>query len=159
MKPDDLTYEERLALCARAEHACASRLRRIADWTDPTDEPVRRLLRSLADEWQPWLDTLTARELRVRHDPEGDARVAIAAESALRRLRSSLGETPMDRDAALFHAEQVEEAACELYRCCSALSEGDPEIFRRAADWRRERLRRLKTVLLPVASSGETHED
>lgn len=159
MNLHDLTFDERLALGARAEHACASRLRRIAEWVDPSDGPLRRLIRNLAEEWQPWLDTLTVHDFRVRREPVADARVALVVEKALHPLRVGLGERPMDRDAALFFAEQVEATAQELYRRCSGLPEDQAGLFRQAADRRKARLERLKSVLLPITCHAAPHED
>ena len=150
---NELTSSELLALGRRAMELCALRFREIAEGADPTDQALQDLLRKMS------LDTdiraSSAEELEGRVSDE--SRLASRPEEAMHLIRSYLtslskrfGEGPLNRDAALFLAESLEEEASRLYGVLATHSrESDiRSLFQDLSERERTNLHFLREVVL-----------
>ena len=113
---DALSSQDLALVCRKAGEECESRLRKIAERSDPSDRALRDLLTGLAVEARSQVQSL---------EPAGDRRPSgwLSVESIREFIRSgmkslsrSFGEGRLHRDAALFYAESLEEELARFYR-------------------------------------------
>ena len=153
MELSDLSLKERLAVCERAEGACAERLREIAGQADPGDKPLQGFLQSIVAEEENHLSDI--RKFSEKVPAPGAWQLDDVLLDYLLRLhfpsfRQGFGEGLLSRDNALYFAECVEKESSRFYR---DLSEEAPdpesrEFFRKAAEDEESHLKCIQTTLL-----------
>jgi hypothetical protein len=115
----DLDSAELLTVGRRAFELGAQRIDQIAEVADPTDQPLREILRKMSLDAQmqaasvEQLENLLPEEPPISAKPEEGMRLI---RSYLTSLTKSLGEGPLHRDIALFLAESLEEETSRLCR-------------------------------------------
>lgn len=149
----DLNSGELLALGRHALELCGRRFHQLARFSDPSDEPLRRLLGRMA------LDAELQAALVEQQEhllPE-ESRLASKAEEALGLIRGyltslskPLGEGSVHRDIALFFAESLEEEASRLFRALAGQAREArlTEVFSDVADRERGNFHYLREVVL-----------
>ncbi len=149
----DLASGEILALGRRAVELCVDRFGEIAEGADPADQPLQELLGRMSLEADIRATSLEDLENRL---PE-ESRLPSRSEDALRLIRSYLtslskgfGEGPLNRDAALFFAESLEEEASRLYGVLAthARESGIRRCFQEMSERERTNLHYLREVVL-----------
>jgi rubrerythrin len=149
----DLTLKELLALCERAEGACARRFREIAGQADPKDTSLQEFLRNLVSEEEAHVEDIRRFGRNVRA-PDVWRLDDVLLERVLGRhfpsFAQEFGEGNLSRDVALYLAECVERESSRFYR---ELSEGAPDpsardFFRKVAEGEESHLKCIQTTLL-----------
>jgi hypothetical protein len=115
----DLDTAELLTVGRRAFELGAQRIDQIAEMADPTDQPLREVLRKMSLDAQMQAASVEQLEILLPDEPA----ISTKPEEGMRLIRSyltsltkSLGEGPMHRDIALFLAESLEEETSRLCR-------------------------------------------
>jgi rubrerythrin len=149
----DLSCSELLALGRHAMELCARRFEALAGAADSTDLPLRDLLRKMALDAECQAAAVEERENQLTEE----SRLPSKPEEAQRLIRSyltslskSLGEEPLQRDAALFFAESLEEEAFRLFRVLAghARESHSTKVFSDVADRERVNFQYLRDVVL-----------
>ena len=150
---DKLSTRELAMIRHQTAEECEFRLRRIAAASDPADQALQDLLRSMAKET--WL--------QIQAHWEGDGRGPFGSSSrlspdgvrefihaSLPSLTRRFGEGMLHRDNALFYAESLEEEASRFYRLLAEHArEADVRsVFADLSDRERGKLRFLRDVVL-----------
>lgn len=149
----DLKTSELLSMARQAVHSCTKRLEEIGRACDPSDQPLKDLLRKLAAdqgdhaELLEHFESLYAEESSLPARSDG-ARALI--QGYLTSLTRRMGEGPLLRDAALFYAESLDEEASRLFRALAghARESRVVSMFSDLADWERENVSYLREIVL-----------
>ncbi|HVE43030.1 MAG TPA: hypothetical protein VNM14_24355 [Planctomycetota bacterium] len=149
----DLDTAELLTVGRRAFELGARRIDQIAEMADPTDQPLRDVLRKMSLDAQiqaaavEQLENLLPEEPALATRPEDGLRLI---QSYLSSLTKSLGEGPVHRDIALFLAESLEEETSRLCRVLAGHArEGRARnVLAELADREQKNFRYLRDVVL-----------
>jgi hypothetical protein len=150
---DKLSTQDLAMISHQTAEECEFRLRRIAAASDPADQALQELLRSMAKET--WV--------QIQSHWEGDARRPFGSSSrlssdgireficaSLPSLTRRFGEGTLHRDNALFYAESLEEEAARFYRLLAehAREAELRSLFTDLSDRERHKMRFLRDVVL-----------
>jgi len=128
MNLETLSLQEREDLSLAASMECFRRLQELARWADPEDEPVQRILRSLALNQDRRIEKLEQSGARLksprppRHRPEDLRRLIREHFPSLTR---PLGEGIVGREEAMHLAGCLEEESALFDRLMANLSSPD----------------------------------
>jgi rubrerythrin len=149
----NLSLKEWLAVCERAEGACARRFREIAGQADPKDQSLLDFLRNLVSEEEGHLADVRRFGEKVQGPGVwrlDDALLEYVLKHHFPSFSQGFGEGNLSRDVALYLAECVERESSRFYRDLSA-GAPDPaarDFFRKAAEGEESHLKCIQTTLL-----------
>ncbi len=149
MKIEDLSRAGQLTLCQWAERLCGLRLRGLRRAADPQDKALHRVLDERIDDWSPRIRALERLE---RGEAEaGDEELARILRDGFPSQRNGIGEGPLNRDAALYLVECMEDERARFYHgMAAAARDGEARaLFQQFADRDEAHLKFLRTVSLP----------
>lgn len=144
---ETLACGRELSLSLEAERVCLRRLAEIQRRADPKDEPLHSLLRRVEADEREHLQEVA----QVAADLDGsgiaDPELVVVEFPS---TRERLGESPLDRDAALYYVESLKEEAYRFFRRLSdAVADDDVRaMLRRIALGEIGEVVRLREVLL-----------
>lgn len=119
MDLESLTLRHRVELCRRAATAAASRLRTLAERVHPDDDPLRRLLESLAVHQELHLVEMGRFEERMEPVSRGEVQVEDLDRIVLSFIPSltiTSSARFVDREVGTYLAECLQEESARLYR-------------------------------------------
>jgi rubrerythrin len=150
---ETLSPEDLALVCRKAGEECGNRYYEIARAADPSDQSLRSLLETLADQTRRDASEISALEQEAsqagpaRLDPD---RVLRLIRSTLSSLSKKFGEGKLHRDNALFFAESLEEELSRFFRMMAehARETKFRSLCHRLSERERSKLQFLREVVL-----------
>ncbi len=144
---DVLACGRELTLSLEAERVCLRRLAEIERRADPKDGPLHSLLRQVEANEREHLQEVA--QYAADLDGQGLVDPELVA-TEFPSIRERLGESPLDREAALYYVESIKEEAFRFFRRLSdAVTDADVRaLLRRIALGEIGEVARLREVVL-----------